>query len=104
MPTFTEVAAFFGIMVWLIPFSLFVSLSAGEMVLPSMTSRETYTVGGGGGGPDGLGDGGGSKDDRDRRRKKKKGMAKAVVDGVREWMGETGELLGFWRGDGRRRF
>lgn len=99
MPTFNEVASFFGIMVWLVPFSLFVSLSAGEMVLPSITSRETYA-----GGSDGLSDGG-SKDDRGRRRRRrKKGMAKAVVDGVREWMSETGELLGFWRGDRRRRF
>jgi hypothetical protein len=33
-----------------------------------------------------------------------KGMAKALVDGVREWVRETGELMGFWRGDRARRY
>lgn len=31
-PTFTEIASFFGLCVWLVPFALFVSLSAGENV------------------------------------------------------------------------
>ncbi|OUM52085.1 hypothetical protein BVG19_g1241 [[Candida] boidinii] len=34
-PTFTEIASFFGICVWLIPFSLFISLSANENTLPT---------------------------------------------------------------------
>ncbi|CCK70018.1 Svp26p KNAG_0D02690 [Huiozyma naganishii CBS 8797] len=33
--TFSEVASFFAICVWFIPFSLFVSLSAGDYVLPT---------------------------------------------------------------------
>ncbi|KKK18516.1 DUF396 doamin protein [Aspergillus rambellii] len=39
MPTFTEVASYFGLCVWLVPFALFVSLSAGENVLPTMGSE-----------------------------------------------------------------
>jgi hypothetical protein len=30
------------------------------------------------------------------------GMAKAAVNGVREWIGDTGELLGAWRGEKTR--
>ncbi|ORY82533.1 transmembrane adaptor Erv26 [Protomyces lactucae-debilis] len=35
--TFGQVSSFFGICVWLVPFSLFVSLSAGENTLPLST-------------------------------------------------------------------
>lgn len=34
-PTFSEISSFFGICVWLVPFALFISLSAGENLLPS---------------------------------------------------------------------
>ena len=34
-PSFTEIASYFGICVWLVPFALFVSLSAGDNVLPT---------------------------------------------------------------------
>jgi hypothetical protein len=30
------------------------------------------------------------------------GMAKAVVNGVREWVGETGEVMGLWKGEKTR--
>lgn len=33
-----------------------------------------------------------------------KGLVRVAVDGVREWVGETGEVMGFWRGDRARRF
>lgn len=39
----------------------------------------------------------------DRRGRKAKGLVKAVIDGTVEWVSETGQLMGFWRGD-RRRF
>ncbi|KAL1965597.1 hypothetical protein VTN77DRAFT_5274 [Rasamsonia byssochlamydoides] len=87
MPTFTEVASYFGLCVWLVPFALFVSLSAGDNVLPSMGSE--YATG------DHTSSDG---------KNKNKGMAKALVDGVRDWVGETGELMGFWRGERTRRF
>ncbi|ANB11194.1 Svp26p [Sugiyamaella lignohabitans] len=37
-PPFSQVASFFGICVWLIPFSLFISLSVGDNVLPTSYS------------------------------------------------------------------
>lgn len=39
----------------------------------------------------------------DRRGKKAKGLVKAAIDGTMEWVDETGQLMGFWRGD-RRQF
>lgn len=91
MPSFTEVASYFGLCVWLVPFALFVSLSAGENVLPSMGSE--YATGdhvsGAGMARDALGPDGKSKN---------RGLAKAVVDNVRDWIKENGQLMGFWRG------
>ncbi|KAF2405530.1 DUF396-domain-containing protein [Trichodelitschia bisporula] len=90
LPTFTEIASYFGLCVWLVPFALFVGLSAGENVLPSMGSE--YATGEGssfvraGSEPSGSGVGG--------PRLVREGMAKAAVNRVREWFGETGELLG----------
>ncbi|PWY76163.1 DUF396 doamin protein [Aspergillus heteromorphus CBS 117.55] len=97
MPTFTEVASYFGLCVWLVPFALFVSLSAGENVLPSMGSE--YATGermpsSGFPGSSHLSDG----------KSKNKGMAKALVDGFREWVKENGEVMGFWNGERSKRF
>lgn len=89
MPTFTEVASYFGLCVWLVPFALFVSLSAGDNVLPTMGSE--YATGD----PIPTAALAGNRPGK----VKNKGMAKAVVDNVREWVRENGELLGFWRGD-----
>ncbi len=73
---------------------MFVSLSAGENVLPSMGSE--YATGGevrtGG-----LGGGGGQS-------RKQKGLVKAGVDWTVERIGEMGEALGYWRGERGRRF
>lgn len=110
LPSFTEIAAFFGLQVWLVPFSLFVSLSAGEYVLPSMGSE--YATGAGssfmspGAEPSTSSYGLGSSSDLGRRGRKRAGtnagMAKAAVNGVREWIGETGELMGLWKGERTR--
>ncbi|KAK5159659.1 transmembrane adaptor Erv26 [Cryomyces antarcticus] len=118
MPTFTEIASYFGLCVWLVPFALFVSLSAGENVLPSMGSeyatgegssfvsagREPVGAGGldVGGGFDSVGNGALRKGRP--RRGTNAGMAKAAVNGVRQWVGETGEVLGLWRGERTRPF
>jgi len=64
-----------------VPFALFVSLSASDNVLPTMGSEE----------PDASGE----------RKNKRQGMAKAVVDGFRDWVGDTGNVLGWWRTDRR---
>lgn len=97
MPTFTEIASYFGICVWLVPFALFVSLSAGENVLPSMGSE--YATRGSSGQSDGSLGGSG-----DGRAGRKKGLVKAAVDWIVEWVFETGGLLGYWRGEKARRF
>ncbi|KAF2015706.1 DUF396-domain-containing protein [Aaosphaeria arxii CBS 175.79] len=112
IPSFTEIASYFGLCVWLVPFALFVSLSAGENVLPSMGSE--YATGEGssfmssGKVPAGstggaFGSGTGAGEGRRRQRSgTNAGMAKAVVTGVREWVGETGEVMGLWKGERTR--
>lgn len=89
-PSFTEIASYFGLCVWLVPFALFVSLSAGENVLPSMGSE--YATG--------------DRDERMKRGRKRRntGMAKAAVGGIKEWVGETGAMMGLWQGENVRRF
>ena len=98
IPTFTEIASFFGIQVWLVPFALFVSLSAGENVLPSMGSEYATGAGSSFVSPGSEQIGGGRK----RAGTQSAGMAKAAVNGVRQWVGETGELLGVWKGERTR--
>ncbi len=59
----------------MVPFSLFVSLSASDNVLPTMGSEE----------PGGV------------AKNKRQGMIKVVVDTIREWIGELGRLAGWWK-------
>jgi len=82
LPTFTEISSFFGICVWLVPFSLFVSLSASDLVLPTMGSEEPGGIPGGGNG-----------------KHRRQGMAKVIVDNVRDWIRQVGNLTGWWRRD-----
>jgi hypothetical protein len=79
IPSFTEIASFFGLCVWLVPFSLFVSLSASDNVLPTMGSEE----------PGGL--------PGSEGKNKRQGMAKVIVDTVRDAIGELGKVAGWWR-------
>ncbi|KAF8543561.1 transmembrane adaptor Erv26 [Trichophaea hybrida] len=90
LPTFTEISAFFGICVWLVPFSLFVSLSASDNVLPSSE------IGSGSSGI-GLGRAG-------ERKQKGQGMAKMVVHSVKEYFSSSAEALGFSMGTRHERF
>ncbi|KAL8737342.1 MAG: hypothetical protein Q9181_001759 [Wetmoreana brouardii] len=98
IPSFTEIASYFGICVWLVPFAMFVSLSASENVLPSMGSE--YATG------DAVrrSDLAGSLDTTIGRKGRRgaKGLVKAAIDGTFEWVGETGQAMGLWRGDKRR--
>ena len=53
----------------------------------------------------GIGVGGASSGMEGKRRARSgtnAGMAKAVVTGVREWVGETGEVMGLWKGERTR--
>lgn len=104
VPSFTEIASFFGLQVWLVPFALFVSLSAGENVLPSMGSEYATGAGSSFTSPGSLpaGSSGETRTGRKRAGTQNAGMAKAAVNGVREWIGDTGELLGAWRGEKTR--
>ncbi|KAL8954039.1 MAG: hypothetical protein Q9222_000096 [Ikaeria aurantiellina] len=98
MPSFTEIASFFGICVWLIPFAMFVSLSASENVLPSMGSE--YATGDSSRG-DAYPQTFHANTDPGRRRGAK-GLVKAAIDGTFEWIGETGEAMGLWQANKRR--
>ncbi|KAI6374039.1 hypothetical protein MCOR25_003272 [Pyricularia grisea] len=82
VPTFTEIASYFGLCVWLVPFSLFISLSASDNVLPTMGS-ETPSMGGG----------------SDEAKRKGQGMAKALVDNIMGLFGEIGSMGGSRRSD-----
>lgn len=84
-PTFTEIASYFGLCVWLVPFALFVSLSAGDNVLPTMSSSEPGEVAGMGMGV------------KEGRKSQQQGMAKALVEGVRTAIGTAGETIGIWK-------
>ncbi|KAM3429863.1 hypothetical protein MY4824_008006 [Beauveria thailandica] len=67
VPSFTMIASYFGLCVWLVPFALFVSLSAGDNVLPTMGTEPAH---------DGA------------KANKPQGMVKAVVDWARDTIGE----------------
>jgi len=81
LPSFTEITSYFGLCVWLVPLSLFVSLSASENVLPTMGSEEPGGIPGAAG----------------NTKAKRQGMAKVIVDTVREWIAELGQVAGWWR-------
>ncbi|KAM7202723.1 Transmembrane adaptor Erv26 [Rhypophila sp. PSN 637] len=80
MPTFTEIASYFGICVWLVPFALFVSLSASDNVLPTMGHEGSTSAGG---------------VDADSKKRRGQGMAKALVDGVLNTIGEISAMSKF---------
>lgn len=44
----------------------------------------------------------GSAGKRRARSQTNQGMAKQVVSGVKDWVSETGEVMGFWRGERTR--
>ncbi|GAB7335090.1 hypothetical protein MBLNU13_g06939t1 [Cladosporium sp. NU13] len=102
VPSFTEIASFFGLQVWLVPFALFVSLSAGENVLPSMGSEYATGAGSSFVSPGSVPGSNGGSGRKRAGTMQNAGMAKAAVNGVVEWIGETGELLGVWKGEKAR--
>lgn len=94
---------------WLVPFSLFVSLSASENILPSMGSEYATGVNPSATSAGAFGEQASSSSmggfvSGQGGKSRSRGMAKAVVEGVREWVGETGQLMGFWGGQKARRF
>ncbi|KAI0193824.1 transmembrane adaptor Erv26 [Astrocystis sublimbata] len=81
VPTFTEIASFFGICVWLVPFALFVSLSASDNVLPTIGSEQPSHDGSG--------------------KNKRQGMVKVIVDYVLSGIGQITRLAGWKKPDER---
>lgn len=71
LPPFREIASFFGLLVWAVPLTLFISLSAGDNVLP--TSAE-------------------SPADRKNRHK---GMLRVCLETLWEKVAEISKLLGW---------
>ncbi|CAP60267.1 uncharacterized protein PODANS_1_5760 [Podospora anserina S mat+] len=80
IPTFTEIASYFGLCVWLVPFALFVSLSASDNVLPTMGSGSSGDFS--------------SSSTSNGSKKRGQGMFKALVDGVLNTMAELGNMTG----------
>lgn len=76
-PSFTQIASYFGLCVWLVPFALFVSLSANDNVLPTMGSEDPRI------GSDG--------------KNKRQGMVKALVDSVLGAIGGVFNSVGLQR-------
>lgn len=87
IPSFTEIASYFGLCVWLVPFSLFVSLSASDNVLPTMGSEPSSSAAG-------MVDTGAAK-------RRGQGMAKALVDNILDAIGQGGAMLGWKKPEDR---
>lgn len=90
VPSFTEIASYFGLCVWLVPFSLFVSLSASDNILPTMGSEPSSSSAGTGG-----------MVDTGIAKRRGQGMAKALVDNIRGAIGETSALFGWKKPEDR---
>lgn len=71
VPLFTEVCSFFGLLVWFVPFALFVSLSAHDNLLPQHMENNP------------------------EMKKKSNGLAKVVVTKVREYIYAFSRRMGY---------
>jgi hypothetical protein len=76
VPTFTMIASYFGLCVWLVPFALFVSLSAGDNVLPTMGTEPARGLDG---------------------KNKPQGMIKAIVSQISSAIGQIAGSSGMDR-------
>uniref|UniRef100_A0A8C5YQZ3 Protein TEX261 n=1 Tax=Marmota marmota marmota TaxID=9994 RepID=A0A8C5YQZ3_MARMA len=74
-PHFAEVASFFGICVWFIPFALFVSLSAGDYVLPTTSEQHMAKKN------DDI-----TTNNQPKFRKRAVGLARVVINSVRKYI------------------
>ncbi|KAI0461393.1 hypothetical protein LJB42_001062 [Komagataella kurtzmanii] len=79
IPTFAEIASFFGICIWLVPFTLFISLSASENTLPS-TLNDINRF---------------DKKNDDTTRQRGVGLVKLVIGFAYETIYNFGRLLGY---------
>jgi hypothetical protein len=79
-PPFAQVASFFGLCVWLIPFALFISLSAGDNVLP--TTAEIMNMGN-------------DESGAAKAKRRSAGLAKVVVEKLRHYAAIVGRVFGY---------
>lgn len=82
VPTFSEIASYFGLCVWLIPFALFVSLSASDNVLPTIGSTDRATTDSSG-------------------KNKRQSIIKVTVDRVLDGIAEVTRMFGLKKKDDR---
>ncbi|CCH60459.1 hypothetical protein TBLA_0C06660 [Henningerozyma blattae CBS 6284] len=84
--SFTEVATFFGLCVWFIPFALFVSLSAGDYLLPTTADNKKTDE---------------TRDTMDETRFKRKtvGLARVVINSVRRNIFQIAQMFGYQGND-----
>lgn len=85
--SFGQVASFFGICVWLVPFALFVSLSAGDNMLPSISTPTTPSRQNS------------SNYDLSQGRRKAGGLVKASYSWIGEHIQPVLQALGIKKGD-----
>ncbi|KAI9823217.1 MAG: erv26 super protein [Phylliscum demangeonii] len=109
-PSFAQVASFFALLVWLVPFALFISLSAaGDNVLPTMANslsgrpRDSSAAAAAAAAAGGLGAAaaGDERYGRGRRANQGVGMARALVVGAWEAVREVGARVGAGGGVGK---
>jgi hypothetical protein len=76
-PPFAQIASFFGICVWMIPFSLFIGLSAGDNVLPTSNELDDDNTG------------------SQKARRRSVGLVKVLVEKMWFYIGLAGRQLGY---------
>ena len=89
--SFGQVASFFGICVWLVPFALFVSLSAGDNMLPSMATVPTT--------PSASSDRDRPSYGLDRGRRRAGGLVKGTFSWIGDRVQPLLQSLGMTKGD-----
>lgn len=82
--SFAEVASFFAICVWFVPFALFVSLSAGDFVLPTAADSKKTDL-----------DSAAASIDTPKLRKRTVGLARVVINSARKNIRQMLRVFGF---------
>lgn len=76
-PPFAQVASFFGICVWLIPFALFIGLSAGDNVLPTSNELDDNNTG------------------SQKAKRRSTGLVKVMIEKMWFYIGVVGRQFGY---------
>ena len=110
IPSFSEISSFFALCVWLIPFALFVSLSAGENILPVTSSNDPvrssahHTSGSNSGLNNGLFQDNYNEDAPARAfRRKSVGLLKVLITKLRDFCLEISKTVGIKIGNNSNR-